>query len=193
MYQTYTTDALVCGTYDRLTSDRSYRLFTRDLGMIWATARSVRLAKSRQRMALADFTLVRVSLVRGRGGWKIGSITPSKNYYYQALDQAARSGVVALVRSLRRFAAAEETQVDLFEFVIEVLEVTVTVVADRKWFTLVVSLQLLNKLGYVSSELMPEVAAAAPATLARPPRPDQTNFMPHLEKHLADAIVASQL
>ena len=61
-YQTYTTEALVCGTYDRNTADRSYRLFARELGMLFADARSVRLEKSRQRMALSDFSLVRVSL-----------------------------------------------------------------------------------------------------------------------------------
>lgn len=80
-YVTYTTDAIVCGTYDRNTADRSYRLFTRELGMLYADARSVRLEKSKQRQALQDFSLIKVSLVKGKAGWKIGSVSEVQNYY----------------------------------------------------------------------------------------------------------------
>ena len=79
-YATYTTQALVCGTFDRNTADRSYRLFTREFGMVWADARSVRLEKSKQRSALTDFSVVRISLVRGKAGWKIGSVIAQQNF-----------------------------------------------------------------------------------------------------------------
>src|SRR6056297_1890561 len=96
-YVTYTTDALVCGTFDRNTADRSYRLFTRELGMLYADARSARKENSKQRQALQDFSLIRVSLVKGKGGWKIGSVTEVKNYYACAINQAARGSVVKVI------------------------------------------------------------------------------------------------
>lgn len=54
-YETYTTEALVCGTFNRNTADRSYLLFTREAGMLYADARSVREERSRQRYALRTF------------------------------------------------------------------------------------------------------------------------------------------
>jgi len=154
-YATYTTDALVCGTYDRNTADRSYRLFTRELGMLWADARSVRLEKSKQRMALADFSLVRVSLVRGKSGWKIGSVTSQTNYYHIAGDQATRGSVVAVMRLLRRYVQGEEKQVELFDFVNDALLVGVGVVSERIWFDQCVAVRLLTLLGYVSVTKLP--------------------------------------
>ena len=54
-YVTYTTLALVCGTFDQKTSDRSYMLFTREAGMLFASARSVREERSKQRYASTRF------------------------------------------------------------------------------------------------------------------------------------------
>ena len=38
--------------------------------MVLAAARSVREEKSRQRYALQEFALVRVSLIKGKSGWR---------------------------------------------------------------------------------------------------------------------------
>jgi len=154
-YTTYTTDAIVCGTYDRNTADRSYRLFTRELGMLWADARSVRLEKSKQRFALSDFSLIRVSLVRGKSGWKIGSVTGHKNYYHCATSQSARGSVVSLVRFLRRYVQGEETQVELYDYVIAALDVLAGEVIERGFVDQVVTLRILAELGYVAKPSVP--------------------------------------
>jgi len=39
----YITKAIVCGSVQSMTSDKSYLLFTQELGMVWAQARSVRM------------------------------------------------------------------------------------------------------------------------------------------------------
>lgn len=166
-YQTYTTDALVCGTYDRNTADRSYRLFTRELGMLYADARSVRLEKSRQRMALSDFSLIRVSLVRGKSGWKIGSITSIKNYYHNAANQAARGSVVNIVRLLRRYVQGEEVDANLFKLVQSSLEVLSMTTEERLYVERVVTVRILALLGYVSERVLPRVVMSTnPADLA---------------------------
>lgn len=154
-YKTYTTDAIVCGTYDRRTADRSYRLFTRELGMVWADARSVRLEKSKQRQALCDFALVRVSLVRGKGGWKVGSVAAHRNFYYDAADQAARGSVVTIVRLLRRFVQGEEAQTELFDFVVASLVVATGSLVHRAWFDQCVAARCFVLLGYVAADALP--------------------------------------
>jgi DNA repair protein RecO len=170
-YVTYTTEAIVCGTYDRQTADRSYRLFTRELGMLYADARSVRKESSKQRQALQDFSHLKVSLVKGRGGWKIGSVSEIKNYYHAAAGKDARGSVVKLVRLLRRFLAGEETHEALFDECIAALEFFAASCNDRRCYEHVFIQRVLSQLGYIkSSDVPPEfiavpLAAMTPATV----------------------------
>jgi DNA repair protein RecO len=113
-YQTYTTEAIVCGSYDRMTADRTYLLFTETAGMLYATARSAREERSKQRYALQDFAHVRVSLVKGKGGWRVGSVEPLDNFYARATDRSARATVVATVQLLRRLLTGEDPHPEIF-------------------------------------------------------------------------------
>jgi DNA repair protein RecO len=154
-YATYTTHALVCGTFDRNTADRSYLLFTREAGMLYADARSAREERSRQRYSLQDFTLVRVSLVKGKGGWKVGSIQSLHNYYHEAVDQAARGSVVSVFRLLRRFFKGEEPAPELFDYVVQAVEKVSTVQPDRTFLQMLIQVHILAELGYVDNQLLP--------------------------------------
>jgi DNA repair protein RecO len=154
-YTTYTTNAIVCGTYDRNTADRSYRLFTRELGMVWADARSVRKESSLQRQALQDFSLIKVSLVKGRTGWKIGSVSEVKNYYSRATDQAARGSVVKLIKLLRRFLTGEEAQSELFDECVTALDFFVGTCVSRDLYERVFTQRILAQLGYIATSDIP--------------------------------------
>jgi len=154
-YATYTTNALVCGTFDKNTADRSYLLFTREAGMLYADARSAREERSRQRYSLQDFTLVRVSLVKGKGGWKVGSIQALHNFYHEAADQAARGSVVSVFRLLRRFFKGEEPAPELFDYVVQAIETLVLAQVERSFLQMLVQVHILAELGYVDSQLLP--------------------------------------
>jgi len=154
-YATYITEALVCGTFDRNTADRSYLLFTREAGMLYADARSVREERSKQRYALQDFSLVRVSLVKGKQVWRIGSIEAIDNFYHQAESKQARGSVVSVFRLLRRFLKGEEASDELFDFVVDGLKVLKT--GDSNQFVAeVVQLRIMAYLGYVDDRQIPD-------------------------------------
>ena len=155
-YQTYTTKALVCGTFARNTADGTFLLFTQKAGMLYADARSVREERSRQRGALQDFSLVKVSLVKGKAGWKVGSIVPLKNYYYEAVDQAARGSVVSVFRLLRRFFKGEEANESVFQYVENALNQLTDTVDHRMFRQMVIQVNILAELGYVDSALLPQ-------------------------------------
>jgi recombinational DNA repair protein (RecF pathway) len=159
-YTTYTTKALVCGTWDRNTSDKSYLLFTREAGMLYADARSARLEKSKQRYALQDFSLIRVSLVKGKGGWRAASVEPIQNHYQMAVNKAARGSVVKVYRTLRRFFSGEEASVQLFDQIVTDVEVLTGEVADRTGLESVVEVRILYALGYVDKKRLPHIAQA---------------------------------
>jgi len=152
-YKTYTTDAIVCGSKDSYTSDRSYLLFTREAGMLWASARSVREEKSKQRYALQDFTIIRVSLVRGKSGWRIGSVAAISNPFMEATTQPARAGISAVIKLLRRFLHGEEPQLPIYDDASVVLSCIVVAPEDdiidlQEQFTL----RLLHQLGYIAPD-----------------------------------------
>ena len=122
-YQTYTTEALVCGSFLHNTADKVFLLFTREAGMLYATAKSVREERSKQRFALQDFSLINVSLIKGKQGWRVGSVEVEMNYFAKAEGRSARGSVVLLFKTLRRFIHDEEPLQKLFDFCLEALKV----------------------------------------------------------------------
>lgn len=148
-YRTYTTEALVCGNRPHNTSDKSYLLFTRDAGMVYATARSVREERSKQRFALQDFSFVRVSLVRGKAGWRIGSVENERNVFTTATSRDTRAAVRRVVMLIRQFVHGEEPHPALYDDVrvaLLALENVPRSAAVVDPFTL----RLLHKLGYIA-------------------------------------------
>jgi len=190
-YVTYTTLAIVCGTYDRNTTDRSYRLFTRSLGMMYADARSVRLEKSKQRQALQDFSLIKISLVKGRGGWKIGSVTEIGNYYHSATDKEARGSVVQIVRLLRRFVTGEETHESLFDESVAALTFLVGDCINRHCYERVFTQRVLAQLGYIKSSDIPSAYVDQP--LLQIPSAEVCNHDRAIALSIERATNASQL
>lgn len=153
-YKTYTTEAIVCGSRANNTSDKSYLLFTREAGMLWATAKSVREERSKQRFALQDFSLIRVSLVRGKSGWRVGSAECERNYFTVIDNEAkpARVAVAGIVKLLRQFIHGEGAHTDVFDDTKAALGLAVTGTFDPSHISDIFSLRLLNRLGYISSK-----------------------------------------
>lgn len=158
-YQTYITEALVCGTFNRNTADRSYLLFTKEAGMLFAEARSVREERSRQRFALQDFSLVRVSLIKGKATWKVGSIESVTNYFAVAHSKEARGSVVSTLKFLRRFFSGQEAAPELFDTIIAALTLLSGEVANRDFLEQVLQVQILLELGYVDKGVVPSSVA----------------------------------
>jgi recombinational DNA repair protein (RecF pathway) len=121
-YQTYHTEALVCGSYHNNTADKSFLLFTKRAGMLYASARSVREEKSKQRYALQDFSLITVTLIKGKTGWRIGSVETEGNVFGNALSRQSRGSVVRVLKLVRRFVAGEEPHPELYDELVYALQ-----------------------------------------------------------------------
>ena len=152
-YQTYTTEAIVCGSRDSYTSDRSFLLFTKDAGMLWAAARSVREEKSRQRYALQEFSHLRVSLVRGRAGWRIGSAEAIRNYYTNLPSRDQRGAAAAILRFLRQYLQGDTPHPTLFMDAAAALAMVASNShSDCAPITDLFRLRCLYQLGYIAPE-----------------------------------------
>lgn len=175
-HKIYTTEAIVCGGKTSNTSDKSFLLFTREAGMLWATARSVREERSKQRFALQDFALARVSLVKGKAGWRIGSAEGERNYFTAGSTQPARAAVTAVVRLLRQFVHGELVHEGVFDDTKAALDHALLVddPADQK-ITDIFCLRLLYRLGYIAKAPAYEEYLAAEEWWKLPPLPEKAS------------------
>ena len=151
-YHIYTTDAFVCGGYHNATSDMSVRFFTREFGMIYGIVKSAREERSRQRCAVQDFSHVRVSLIRGKAGWRVGSIEEKANHFYAATTRQKRIAVVSLYRFLIRYIRGEEQLQYVFDELVEAFSVISSSETDEqcKYLVEIVLYRLFTKLGYIA-------------------------------------------
>lgn len=152
-YKTYTTEALVCGSKNHNTSDKNYLLFTKNAGMLWASARSVREERSKQRCALQDFSHIRVSLVKGKSGWRVGSTEALSNPFLQTDSRVERTLIHFVITQLRRYVhgevALERVYDDAYELYKEVtLFKEKSPVVQRLFFV-----RLLSELGYIAPQV----------------------------------------
>lgn len=190
-YVTYTTEALVCGVFDRNTADRTYLLYTRDAGMLYAEAKSVREERSRQRYALQELTHLKVSLVRGRHAWKIGSVEVVRNDYAAARTRAARGSVTLIYKLLRRYIQGEDPSPGLFDFCVRALTVLANDVKDRTFAEQYVQVCIFSQLGYVAQDSLPAWFSGTAAGLREAPANEADREQ--LAKLIERAIAHSQL
>lgn len=118
--------------------------------MLFASARSVREERSRQRCALQDFSIIRVSLIKGKGGWRIGSVESISNPFFVADSRDARAVVTTVVRQLRRYVQGEGAISPVYDDAIGLFTALRTMPAERTAVEGVFTLRLLSALGYIS-------------------------------------------
>ncbi|MCC2631105.1 MAG: repair protein RecO, repair protein RecO [Candidatus Paceibacter sp.] len=159
----YTTDAFVLGSELSGEADRFYLIFTKDLGLLRATARGVRLQKSKLKYSLQDFSRTRVSLVRGKEIWRITSARVEDNLHIRFRNNKSILQIVAHILSLiKRLVAGEEKNESLFMLVSDAFNFLETQTEQAtqqeivKFFEIIVVLKILHNLGYM--RILPELA-----------------------------------
>jgi len=101
-HEVHTTEAIVLASANVQDSDRLFWLLTEDFGLLFASAKSVREEVSKLRYSLQDLAHVRVSLVKGRGFWRITGayIDGEENQQLTTTKLKTFGRIVTLVRRL---------------------------------------------------------------------------------------------
>jgi DNA repair protein RecO len=86
-YHVYTTEGIILKRTPFGEANLILHILTSDLGLIIGSARSARLLKSKLRPALQDYSLLTVSMVKGKNGWKITNVNQKKNYFFESTDE----------------------------------------------------------------------------------------------------------
>mgnify|MGYP001560626649 CR=1 FL=1 len=191
----YTTDALVVGSDDRLTADRMFALFTRDAGLVYARAAGVRKEASKLRYGLQDFSLVRVSLVRGKQGWRVVGAERARNLYFEAIDRHARAALLRTLRLVRRLVRGEEAHTALYDTLIDGLAaLAVCGEAELERGERMLTLRLLCALGYIAPKSEYEhVLAALTLQEILVSKEDEQSKERTVQRAIDEALAISQL
>jgi DNA repair protein RecO len=115
MYLIYSTEGLILRNVARGEADRFYTILTREFGLIRAEGRGVRKLDSKLRYALQDFSLVQLSLVRGREKWRIASVSLMRNVFADLGGQAAQAILARAALLVCRLVRGEEKNERLYE------------------------------------------------------------------------------
>lgn len=109
----YHTRGVILGSGPSGESNRYFKIFTEELGLIVATAQAVREGKSKLRYVLQDLSLVLVDLVRGKEIWRITSAIESEPRDFMG-GEDQRKLFARICATTARFLQGEGNERDLF-------------------------------------------------------------------------------
>src|SRR3990167_3997361 len=150
MHHIYHTEGIVLGSKNSGEAGKYYYIFTRDLGMIHASAQGVRKMSSKLRFVLQDFAYVNVDLVQGRDFWRVTSATKTSQLEKITKRPETFKIFTNIARLLKRLLAGVEPNEALFVDLLgglSVLEKSET--KDLRNIEAIIVLRLLNNLGYI--------------------------------------------
>ena len=87
MYHLYQTEGIVLKSVPTGEGSSYFYIFTKDLGLLVATAKSVREERSKLRYGLQPFSISNISLVRGKESWRITNATLSSSLFRRLRHQ----------------------------------------------------------------------------------------------------------
>lgn len=150
MHHIHHTEGIILGSKNFGETGRYYYIFTRDLGMIYASAQGVRKMSSKLRFVLQDFTYVKIDLIQGRDFWRVTSA--SKTNKLEAITKRKDNFAVFfnIANLLKRLLAGVERNEDLFIDLLNGLSILEkTEIKDLRNVEAIIVLRTLNNLGYI--------------------------------------------
>lgn len=151
MHHIYHTEGIILGSRNYGEAGKCYWVFTRDLGMIFASAQGVRKISSKLRFVLQDYAYIKLDLVRGRDFWRITSCTKTNELEEIRNKKENLKVFVQVARLLKRLLAGEEANEALFRDTLQgliVLEKCKTK-EELENIEVMLVLRILNHLGYI--------------------------------------------
>jgi DNA repair protein RecO len=150
MHQKFLTNGIVLAKRSAGESNTAVLLFTEDLGLVRAVARSARREDSRLRYGLEPLMQGRYTLLRGRYEWRlVGAGDISRDIISASPARILRAGRIA--KLLLRLMPGEEASPELYRSVAEGLGALARMEEqeDADAVECVIVLRVLSRLGYL--------------------------------------------
>ncbi len=156
MYNIYKTDAFIFSGGNFGEANRYLYFFTKDLGLIRASAQGVRRLHSKLRFSLQPFCYSEVSFVRGKEIWRVTGAKKS-NKFTKIFSEPQKLYLIARIFSLlKRLINGESKDELLFDELnkaFSFLEQSELSFTERKNFEIVLVIKIFKHLGYWDQEL----------------------------------------
>jgi len=153
MHHIYHTEGLILGSRNFGETGKYYFIFTRDLGMIYASAQGVRKMSSKLRFVLQDFAYVKIDLVQGKDFWRLTSASKTNALEQISKNPATFEVLYNVANLLKRLLAGIETNEILFVDLIDGLSILEKIsgdkVEDLRNIEAIIVLRILHNLGYI--------------------------------------------
>ena len=151
MHHIYHTEGLILGSKNSGEAGKYYSIFTRDLGMIYASASGVRKISSKLRFVLQDFSYVKIDLVEGRDFWRVTSASKTNLLEKIAKNKDTFEIFYNIGNLLKRLLAGVEPNQALFADLVSGLSLLEKKENqdDLRNIEVIIVLRILNNLGYI--------------------------------------------
>src|SRR5579872_513278 len=159
-HHVYTTRGIVLALRSTKESDKVAAIFTRELGLIYTTARGMGKSASKLSTSLAELCIVKVSLVKGRRLWRVTTVTLLKNIYAELReDRDALSSLARVLRLVSTLVKGEEKNAELYDELesgVEKFTEKTQTTAKLKSKELYLVSRILFHLGYLPEQELPK-------------------------------------
>jgi DNA repair protein RecO len=153
MHHIYHTEGIILGSKNSGECGKYYYVFTRDLGMVYATATGVRKMSSKLRFVLQDFAYVKIDLVQGLNFWRVTSASKTNALEHLTKNPKTFEVFSNIVNLLKRLLAGIEPNEALFIDLINGLSILEKAkVEDLRNIEAIIVLRILNNLGYIGED-----------------------------------------
>jgi DNA repair protein RecO (recombination protein O) len=164
MHKLFVSDGLVLQKRGAGEANTLVALFTEELGLVRASARSARVERSKLRYGLETLTRARFSMVRGKYEWKLTGVQNVSHEFIareHSMGAERRQIFGRVMRLLLRLIHGEEPVSELYRTVVNGFSflLTTETAAEAEAIECVLVLRILASLGY-----LPDTAALAPFT-----------------------------
>lgn len=156
MYAIYTTPGFIIESRPKGEAGRLLSIFTRDMGLVRATAQGIRLEKSKLRYHAQEYSFGEFSFVRGKEYWRLTNASVDAGHMIGQIRSVDRQELVARIALvLRRLLHGEEAHAELFGHIqsaFDILNVSKSLTPEEmQMLESLIMFRLVRSLGYVGS------------------------------------------
>jgi DNA repair protein RecO (recombination protein O) len=151
MHHIYHTEGIILDSRNFGEAGKYYSIFTRDLGMVYASAQGVRKLSSKLRFVLQDFAYIKLDLVQGKDFWRITSASKTNKLGQLTKNPGTFEVFFNIAKLLKRLLAGVECNEALFSDLINSLSILekLKTKEDLRNVEAIIVLRILNNLGYI--------------------------------------------
>jgi DNA repair protein RecO (recombination protein O) len=154
MHHIYHTEGIILGSKNFGEAGKYYFIFTRDLGMIYASAQGVRKMSSKLRFVLQDFSYIKLDLVRGKDFWRLTSAQKTNKLEKISKNVDTLRIFANIGKLLQRLLVGEDANEELFNDLLKGLNVLEKSIDKKDYqnIEIIIVLRILSNLGYIGND-----------------------------------------